>query len=154
MRLHPILRALGRTRRAIDAELASRLLIAAMLIPLVEALFGWRVHTPLGVPLVVHASILVAVIALAPSPIRHEPRASLSPRGVLWLPVPLVAIALTVVLNARSNVFYTGRALMDGMSMLLAIHLVERWLRHRSCARRELRVIRPATARLRHAPRW
>lgn len=147
MRAHRMLRAIGRTRRSFEVELTSRLLVAMMLIPLVEALFGWRAHTPLDVPLAVHASILGVVLLLTLGPSTADPREARLPRAALWLPVPLLAMVFAVLLNARSNVFYTERALMEGMAVLSAIHFVGCWLRRRALARSRLTLVDPAATR-------
>jgi hypothetical protein len=155
MRAHRVLRAVGRTRRSFEAELASRLLVAAMLIPLVEALFGWRAHTPLDVPLAIHALILGVMILLALSPSVANHREARVPRAALWLPVPLLAIVFAVLLSARSNVFYTERALMEGMAVLSIIHFAGCWLRRRALARSGLYLVDPAATRVtRLRVRW
>lgn len=155
MRQNRVLSAICRARDAVEHELTSRLLMAAMLIPLVEALFGWRAHTPLDVPLAVHASILLTLVAVDVYVTAHERDESRMPRGVRWLPVPFFAVMLAVVLNTRSNIFYTGRALIEGMAVLLIIHFVGRSLRQRALTRHRVVLVSPVsphTARLRD--RW
>jgi hypothetical protein len=132
--------AVGRLRRDFETELTSRMLVAAMLIPVVEAAFGWRAHTPLDAPLTAHALILAALVFLAPAPTAREQRDTDVPRGLLWLPVPIVAVMLAIVLNLRSNIFYTARALVEGMALLLLVHYAGRHLRRRVLVRREATV--------------
>lgn len=50
--------------REIHRELTSLLLVGAMTAPLVERIAGWPVHTPLGVPLLAHATALIAIALL------------------------------------------------------------------------------------------
>jgi hypothetical protein len=154
MRAHRMLRAVGRTRRSFEVELTSRLLVAAMLIPLVEALFGWRAHTPLDVPLAVHASILGVMVLLALSPSVADGQDGRVPRAALWLPVPVLAIVFAVLLSARSNVFYTEKALMEGMAVLSIIHFACCWLRRRALARSGLHLVDPAATRVTRLRIW
>ena len=154
MRAHGTLRALGRARRTFENELASRLLVAVMLIPLVEALFGWRAHTPLDVPLALHASILGGVLLMALGRHASDSAEARIPRAARWLPVPLLAIAFTILLSLRSNAFYTEKALMEGMAALFAIHFSGRWLRRRGLARPGLTLVAPASARDHHFRGW
>ena len=154
MHTHWTLRAIGRTRRSFEVELTSRLLVAAMLIPLVEALFGWRPHTPLEVPLAVHASILGIMVLLAVAPFVAGRQEARVPRGVLWLPVPVLATVFAVLLSARSNVFYTERALMEGMAVLSMIHFAGCWLRRRALARSGLSLVDPSATRVARLRVW
>ena len=154
MRAHGMLRALGRARRGLEDELTSRLLVAAMLIPLVEALFGWRAHTPLDVPLAVHASILGVVLFLAFGPNAPESPAARFPRAARWLPVPLLAVVFAVLSSVRSNAFYTETALIEGMAALFAIHFTGSWLRRRARARPALTLVEPAATRAARFRGW
>ena len=146
MRRLPMIATLGRIRRELERELTSRLLVAAMLVPIVEATFGWRAHTPLDAPLALHGAILVALLALAPSGEAAGDDDARPPRGLLWLPVPIMAIVLAVVLNMRSNIFYTSRALMEGMAVLLVVHFVGLHLRRMATERREMGLVRAGAA--------
>lgn len=154
MRAHGMLRALGRARRVLEDELTSRLLVAAMLIPLVEALFGWRAHTPLDVPLALHASILGVAVLLAFWPNDSDSAAALIPRAAKWLPVPMLGAAFAVLLSARSNIFYTEKALVEGMAALFTIHSCGRWLRRRALARSGLALVEPASVRAPRGRGW
>lgn len=117
--------------RVLSRNLALRLLMAAMLSPVVARVVGWPVNTPLDVPLAVHAVIL-SMFALA---IRFESRRGRGRAAIpraSWAVVPALAIAFAALLQTRSNVFYTARALMEGMAVLLILELCFRELRRRA----------------------
>ena len=154
MRSNQMLRALRRVRPDIDGELTSRLLLAAMLQPFAAALFGWPVHTPLGVPVAVHAAILGAITLLALGFVFYEPTERQPHRLALWSTVPLLAVAFALLLNERANVFYTGRALMEGMAALSLVHLAACWLRRRALAPRELSLVTTEASRAISARGW
>ena len=135
--------ALRDTHRA----LASLLLAGAMLTPIVAAVAGWPVHTPLGVPLLAHVAILTALGgAAAAATVRG--RVWRDWRWLRWLLVPPIAVALAAILHARANAFYTESALIDGMAALFALRVAVSTLR-----RRALRRLGPAAADHR-APYW
>jgi hypothetical protein len=135
--------ALRDTHRA----LASLLLAGAMLMPVVEAVAGWPVNTPLGVPLLAHVAIFAALGgAAAVATIRGRVRRD--GRWLRWLLVPPIAVALAAILHARANAFYTESALIDGMSALFTLRIAVTVLRRRALRRRGL-----AAADLR-APYW
>jgi hypothetical protein len=115
----------------LSRELTLCLLIAAMLGPVVASVLGWPVYTPLDVPLLVHVAILAAfalVIRLESRPRRM--RAAFSRAS--WFALPVLAIAFAALLNVRSNVFYTARALMEGLAVLLILEVGLRELRRRA----------------------
>jgi len=134
MRTRRMLRAIRRTRRGFEDELTSRLLLATMLIPFVEVLLGWRAHTPFGVSLAVHAAILGVMIIVVFSPSAVDRQENRVPRAALWLPVPVLAVGLAILLNARSNLFYSAGALVEGMTVIATIHFAGCWLRRRALA--------------------
>jgi hypothetical protein len=146
--------ALRWMRRHLDVELTSPLLMAAMLIPLVEALFGWTVHTPLDVPLSLHLGILTALSLIAPfTSVRARSKDEIQPR-LLWLSVPPLALVMAIVLSARSNIFYTGRALMEGMSVLMVLHVVSRRLRRRTLRRGDVSMVRTSMSHIARFRVW
>jgi len=126
-----------RPLRELDRRLAARLLAAAMLVPIAEWLFGWPVHTPLGVPLVLHAAALGVLAGVAALARRRgaRPAARIPLDG--WIVAPL-AIALAFVVRERANVFYTAETLLDGMAIIFAAHLTAMLLRRRALGHRTL----------------
>ena len=115
----------------LSRELTLCLLLAAMLGPVVAKVLGWPVYTPLDVPLLLHVAILAAFLLV----IRFESR----PRRMRaafsrasWFALPVLAIAFAALLQARSNVFYTARALMEGLAVLLILEVGLRDLRRRA----------------------
>jgi hypothetical protein len=126
--------------------LASLLLIGAMLAPVVEALAGWPVHTPLGVPLAAHVAILATLVVVAAGAAARV-SARRDWRAPRWLLVPPLAVAFAAILHARANAFYTASALIEGMAALFALHVGVAALH-----RRALRLQDPAAAD-RDAPR-
>jgi hypothetical protein len=122
--------ALRDTHRA----LASLLLTGAMLTPVVQVVAGWPVHTPFGVPLLVHVAILAALgVAAAVTTIRGRARRDWE--WLRWLIVPPIAVGLAVILHARANAFYTERALIDGMAVLFTLRMGVALLRRRALRR-------------------
>jgi hypothetical protein len=107
------------------------LLAAAMLVPLAERLLGWPVHTPLGVPLGVHLTVLAAVGGLAT--LANLRRAGAAPwqLAVRAVVVAVLALALARIVRERANVFYTASALVDGMAVLflarVGVALLQGW---------------------------
>lgn len=113
---HDVLR---HTRRG----LTSLLLAAAMLAPFVAGVVGWPVHTPLGVPLPVHAALLVAIALVAFGLAEAGDGAGPPRRWMHWLLILPLAIGFAAIVHHRANVFYTGRALVEGMAALFALHV-------------------------------
>jgi hypothetical protein len=127
--------------------LASLLLAGAMLTPVVAAVAGWPVNTPLGVPLPAHVAILTVLGgAAAVATVRGRVRRDW--RWLRWLLVAPIAVALAAILRARANAFYTESALIDGMTALFTLRIAVTVLR-----RRALRRIGLASADHR-APYW
>jgi len=117
--------------REIHRELTSLLLVGAMTAPLVERIAGWPVHTPLGVPLLAHATALTAIALLR---IGLGDRVD-APPAIRWvhLPfVPLVAVGFARLVHVRANVFYTEHLLVDGMTVLFTLHMAAGLLRGRA----------------------
>lgn len=137
-------------------ELTSMLLAAAMLSPIAAAVLGWRVYTPLAMPLLMHETLLVA-IALVAFGIGDRDDATMAARrwaGRLLI-VPLAAVGFAAIVQERANVFYTERALVDGMAVLFALQLGVRLLRRRALRRLGLYVAEPETPRrLRRGAEW
>ena len=122
--------------REIHRELTSLLLAGAMIAPLAAGIAGWPVHTPLGVPLLVHATAVVAIALLR---IGLDDRID-APPAIRWVHVPLVplvAAAFARLVQARANVFYTERLLVDGMAALFFLHIAAGPLRSRARRRRD-----------------
>ena len=116
-------------------ELTSLLLVGAMLAPVVAAIAGWPVHTPLGVPLAAHVTGLVAlglvwfgVAGQVDPPLRVR-------RSIEWLLVAPAAATFAAIVRERANVFYTERALVEGMAVLLVLHAGASMLRTRASQR-------------------
>jgi hypothetical protein len=120
--------------RATHHGLASLLLAAAMLVPVVEAIAGWPVHTPLGVPLMLHVGIFTA-LALVAAAVVVWARAPRDWSWLRWLLIPPFAVALAAILRFRANAFYTETALVEGMTALLTVRIGVAILR-RSALRR------------------
>lgn len=115
----------------VSRELTLCLLLAAMIGPVVARMLGWPVYTPLDVPLLLHVVILISFVLV----IRWESRprrlrAALSRAS--WGALPVLAVAFAALLHVRSNVFYTARALMEGLAVLLILEVVLRELRRRA----------------------
>ena len=136
-----VVRELRDARRMVERDLTSRLLVAAMLAPVVSALFGWSTPTPLGVPLALHAAILAVVLLIAVARMHWDVAGRANLWLAEWVPVPLLAVAFAVLVRERSNAFYTGRALMEGMALLFAAHAALSVLRQRAQLRRDIRPI-------------
>ena len=116
-------------------ELTSLLLVGAMLAPVAAAIAGWPVYTPLGVPLPAHVTGLVAlglvwfgVAGRVDPPLRLR-------RSIEWLLVAPAAATFAAIVRERANVFYTERALVEGMAVLLLLHAGAGMLRTRACQR-------------------
>jgi hypothetical protein len=110
-------------------DLTTILLFAAMISPVVAPLLGWSPVTPLGVPLGVHLLLLAAIAAVGT---RHMWRRGARPTGrqvIEWIAGTVLAVAGALVLQLRSNAFYTASTLVDGMALLLLIHLCVRGIR-------------------------
>jgi hypothetical protein len=142
--MHP---TLSDSLRATRRELTTLLLVGAMLAPLAAALAGWPVRTPLDVPLRLHVGLLMAVGMVAYGVARLDDVASARRRWVGWLLVPLFAAGFATILRERANVFYTERALIEGMTVLFIVHAATGALRLRA-----LRRLGPC--RVRRVPRW
>ena len=125
--VHPMLRDVV---RECHRELTSLLLAGAMLSPIAAAVMGWRVYTPLAMPLLMHDEALAAR--------RWAGR---------LLIVPPVAVGFAAIVHSRANVFYTERALVDGMAVLFALQIGVRLLRRRALRRLGLYAPEPETAR-------
>ena len=127
-----------RALRLVAQGLPSRLLIAAMLSPIAAKWLGWRLHTPLDVPLAVHVTVLAIIGGVA----YRQAGCDRPWRGgswvLSWFSVPVLGLAFAVFLHERANVFYTGRALMDGMAVVLLVHLGRQVLRRRALPRPKL----------------
>jgi hypothetical protein len=133
--------------REIHRELTSLLLAAAMLSPIVAAVLGWRMYTPLAMPLLLHETLLVA-LALVAFGISERDDAMATRRWAgRLLVVPPVAVGFAAIVHTRANVFYTERALVDGMAFLFALQLGIRLLRRRALRRLGLYVAAPETPR-------
>ena len=126
-----------RALQGLDRRLAGRLLAAAMLVPIAEWLFGWPVHTPLRVPLLLHAAALGVIAGVAVATLRRRGGDPTRIPLDVW-PVPLLAAALAFVVRERANVFYTADALLDGMAIIFAAHLAAMLLRRRALGQRGL----------------
>lgn len=125
----PVLRD---TVREIHRELASRLLAAAMLSPVVAAAAGWPAATPLGVPRLVHGGLLIALaLAAFGATDRDDPTITTS-HWTSWLPVLPLAAVFAIVVRHRANFFYTEQALIDGMALLFTLHVGVAVLRRRA----------------------
>ena len=129
MTMHPGLRETG---RAIGRELTSLVLVGAMLAPIVAAAAGWPVHTPLDVPLAIHAALLASIGLVVFGLARTDDALSARRRRIGWLLVPPFAVAFAMVVNERANVFYTERLLVEGMTALFILHLAMGALRRRA----------------------
>lgn len=143
--IHPMLRDV---LRECHRELTSLLLAGAMLSPIAAAVVGWRVYTPLAMPLLMHETLLVA-IALVAFGIGDRDGDALAVRrwaGRLLLVLP-VAVGFAAIVHERANVFYTERALVDGMAVLFALQIGVRLLRRRALRRLGLYAPEPETAR-------
>jgi hypothetical protein len=116
-------------------DLTSLLLSAAMLAPIVAAVVGWPVETPLDVPLLVHATLLVAVALVAFGLAKRNDAALVPRRSARWLAVVVVAVGFEATVHHRANVFYTERALIEGMAALFTLHLGVGLLRRRAMRR-------------------
>lgn len=124
---------LQRIRRNVERELASRVLIAAMLAPLVAFPVGWTPSTPLGVPLALHSAILFALALLMLG--RFHPRETHGAhRLTFWISTLILGFAVALLLHERANAFYTAKALMEGLALLFVVHLGVCALRHRATA--------------------
>jgi hypothetical protein len=119
--------------RAAHRTLTSLLLVGAMLAPLVAAIAGWPVHTPLGVPLFVHVMVLVA-LGLVWFALSGGSDGMVRVRR--WIGRVLMASAaatmFAAIVHERANVFYTERALVEGMAVLLILHVAASVLRART----------------------
>jgi hypothetical protein len=148
-------RMVSEVMRDTHRALASLLLTGTMLAPAVAGLAGWPVHTPLGIPLLAHVAILLALGGLVVVRAAEPVRASRDVGRVRWLLVPPLAVVLAAILHTRANVFYTATALMEGMAGLFALSVAVAMLRERA-----LRPLRPGAAecvaprRLRPAAEW
>jgi hypothetical protein len=121
------------TLREMHRELTSLLLVGAMLAPFVAAVAGWRVHTPLGVPLLVHGASLLALGLLWFGIAGHADATPSARRSIEWLLVAPAAATFAAIVRERANVFYTERALVEGMAVLLVLHAGASVLRTRTC---------------------
>jgi len=151
--VHPMLRdVLRETHR----ELTSLLLAAAMLSPIAAAVLGWRVYTPLAMPLLMHETLLVAIALVAFGAAGRDDERMAARRWVgRLLLVPPVAVGFAAIVHSRANVFYTERALVDGMAILFALQLGVRLLRRRALRRIGLYVAEPGTPRpVRRGAEW
>ena len=127
--------------------LATLLLAGAMLTPVVQFVAGWSVHTPLGIPLPAHVAIFTALgVAAARAAVVGPAR--WDRRWLRWLLVPPIAVALAAILDVRANVFYTERALIDGMAVLFTLRIVATILRRHAVRQLDLAAADP------HAPFW
>jgi hypothetical protein len=123
------------------------LLAAAMLSPIVAAVLGWRMYTPLAMPLLLHETLLVA-LALVAFGISERDDAMATRRWAgRLLVVPPVAVGFAAIVHTRANVFYTERALVDGMALLFVLQLGVRLLRRRALRRIGLYVAEPEPPR-------
>ena len=121
------------TLREMHRELTSLLLVGAMLAPFVAVVAGWPVHTPLGVPLLVHGASLLA-LGLLWFGLTERVDATLGARrSIEWLLVAPAAATFAAIVRERANVFYTERALVEGMAVLLVLHAGASVLRSRTC---------------------
>jgi hypothetical protein len=150
--IHPMLRDVLRESHR---ELTSLLLAAAMLSPIAAAVLGWRVYTPLAMPLLMHETLLVA-IALVAFGIGDRDDATFAARWVgRLLLVPPVAVGFAAIVHSRANVFYTERALVDGMTLLFVLQIGVSLLRRRALRRLGLYVAEPETSkRRRRGAEW
>jgi hypothetical protein len=120
------------TLRDTQRELTSLLLVGAMLAPVVAAIAGWPVHTPFGVPLLAHVTGLVALgLVWFGVAGRVEPPLRMW-RSIEWLLVAPAAATFAAIVRERANVFYTERALVEGMAVLLVVHAGASVLRART----------------------
>ena len=119
--------------REMHRELTSLLLVGAMLAPIVAAVAGWPVHTPFGVPLLVHGTGVLA-LGLLWFGLTGRAEATLGARrSIEWLLVAPAAATFAAIARERANVFYTERALVEGMAVLLVLHAGASVLRSRTC---------------------
>ena len=128
-------RTLHEALRDTHRALASLLLTGAMLAPAVAGLAGWPVHTPLGVPLLAHVAILLALGAVVVLRAAEPARASRDLGRVRWLLVPPIAVVVAAILHTRANAFYTETALMEGMAALFLLRIAVAMLRGRALRR-------------------
>ena len=136
--------------REMHRELTSLLLVGAMLAPFVAVVAGWPVHTPLGVPLLVHGASLLALGLLWFGIAGHADATPGARRTIEWLLVAPAAATFAAIVRERANVFYTERALVEGMAVLLVLHAGASVLRARTCRRIRARCL-PATPAVRLA---
>lgn len=137
--------------RVMQRELTGLLLAGAMLSPIAAATLGWRVHTPFAMPLIMHETLLVAIALVAFGIGERDDVSIASIATRRWagrlLVVAAVAAGFAVIVDERANVFYTERALVDGMTLLFALQLGVRLLRRRAVRRLGLHVAAPEPSR-------
>lgn len=145
--IHPMLRDVVREAHR---ELTSLLLAAAVLSPIAAAVLGWRVYTPLAMPLLMHETLLVAIALVAFGlGDRNDAPLAAARWAARLLVVPPAAVGFAAIVHARANVFYTERALVDGMALLFALQIGVRLLRRRALRRIGLYVTEPQSPRRR-----
>ena len=123
--------------RETHRQLTSLLLVGAMLAPVVGVVAGWPVHTPLRVPLAVHAAALAAVGLVAFGLADRDAIWLSRRRRAGWLLMPAFAVSFAIILEERANAFYTERLLVDGTALLFTLHLAAGLLRRRALRRHD-----------------
>lgn len=118
-------------RKLLQRDATTVSLFSVLLAPLAAAAIGWRIPAPLNVPLGIHALILGLLVVLGLLTRKRNASLFAVRSAAIVLSTTALAFIAAAILALRSNAFYTSGAMMDGMALLLVVHLAERGLRRR-----------------------
>ena len=116
--------------REFESGLLWSVLVGALASPIVMRLHEPARPWPLNVPPRVYLFVLTGTAAVLMSlQLRHRAQSAMATLVVRTGAVVAVASVIGVILSRSANWFYTVSSLMDGMAVLLALHIVARWMR-------------------------
>lgn len=123
------------------------LLAAALASSAVGQLLGWPDDASLGLPRGAKLTVLlIGAVAVALLPVRQRGESLVRDTLLRLGAIALAAVPIAWALRRASNTFYTAPSLIDGMVLLLVLHLSSRIMRRVAVAVRETYFVVPVDA--------